>query len=146
MTVAAFVISCVALVVAIVSAFFTSRNARANERRLRGESDAPRSTRFELEILDTHRFMPTPYSPADYMMVATNAGGAGAHDVKLVVTAKDTAEVWPANDDIVAPGQTIDIHLGAIGDGRLLDVEVSWQDDGRRRRQKHSRTMKTERA
>ena len=142
----AIVISCVALAVSIIAAGYAAREAVAVERRLRDETDAPRSTFFRIMIYNLDRYAEGSCDDAVVYpcVFVENMGGVEAKDVELVVTATDSKERWNAQATFLARGDTLEVKLGRSVDPRLFGVKVSWKD-GRRLRQRYRRTMQSER-
>lgn len=137
----AIVISCFALVASILSVVYTARNARANERRLRGETDAPRSTRFDLQMpgkmVHGRRDIDKPWK---HNVRATNAGGADARDVELFVTSSKDKLPRVETRELVPPGNCVSVSVGEFTGRRTFVAKVSWKD-GRLLRQSYKRTL-----
>ena len=141
---AAIVISCIALVISIVAAGYAAREAIAIERRLRGETDAPRTTYFRIMIynMDRSAEQSRDVEGAYSSVYVENIGSVEAKDVKLTVTAADSKDRWIAGTEFLGRQETLDVELGRTIGSRLYNVEVSWKD-GRRIRQKYRRTMQS---
>jgi len=137
------VISCIALAVAIATAFYAARTAKTNERRLRGESDAPRTTYFELSMPGKFVHVPSRIGePWVHKVKAMNAGNADAEDVILTVTSADGNETWTEKSELIAPSRRLYVRVGNFSGKRIFSAEVSWKD-GRRMRQKYRRTLQS---
>ena len=96
MDLAAVLMSGIALLVSRVAVVYSARSAITNERRLRGECDAPRTTYFELHIsrrrayyLDERDEEPFPHT-----ITACNMGKTDARRVKLRVKSEYDGELW----------------------------------------------------
>ena len=143
MAVVSLVISCLALSVAIATAFYAARTAKTNERILRGESDAARTTYFDLS--SPGKFVHVPGrigEPWVHSVIATNVGNADAKNVVVTVTSADGNETWRETSELVAPGRRISVAVGKFSGKRLFAAKVSWMD-GRRMRQRYRRTLQS---
>ena len=143
MAVVPIVISCLALSIAIATAFYAARTAKTNERRLRGESDAARTTYFELRMPGKFVYVRSRVGePWVHSVKATNVGDSDAKDVVLTVTSADGAESWTETSELVVPNQRLSVTVGNFSGKRTFAAEVSWKD-GRRMRRKYRRTLQS---
>lgn len=141
---AAIVISFVSLAISIIAVVYVARNVAINERRLRGESDAAKTTRFEISISNRMIFMldDSDIDPYPHNISARNIGETDARDVELLVNRKTSDEEWAERSECLLPKDSISVSLGKFTGEREYIAEVSWKDS-RFLRQSYKKTVRT---